>query len=457
MSCPSQTYAGGETPGFRWESWSGRNFGTVTMFDPRTLPDLVNVVQRAEREGRRLRVIGSGWSFENIAFSPEWMVRLGSLKKRIFDVIPAALNQRWADLQVSDPNSRLFHVMAGITLADLSDALAAAGLALPTMGGSNGQTLGGAISTSTHGGDISLPPLPDLVMAMHLVTVGGREVWVERASEPITDDVPLAMALECPDAEIIRNDDLFDSLLVGFGRFGIVYSYVLRVGPSFRLAEWTTEVPRFILTELLRQGVSQRTFLAPLLSILPDPPPALGAINPKNPRGFNVIFNTQKMDTCFVRRRWLTQGADLNVAWEPNPMCQKGAAGILHEAVAPYRGVYAGGAGAATVATAIVAGTFSFGLGAVIVSAASQALAAALAVKLEEQAHWLEVNFAQNPSMRAGDMLALVLRSLWNLGLGDEIAKRGDAAFRDALPTLFGTRAGDLTAGVHAALSLLLS
>jgi hypothetical protein len=87
------------------------------------------------------------------------------------------------------------------------------------------------ISTSTHGGDISVPPFPEMVMAMHLVTIDGREVWVERASQPITDDVPLAMALACKDAEIVRNDALFNSMLVGFGRFGVVYSYVLRVQP----------------------------------------------------------------------------------------------------------------------------------------------------------------------------------------------------------------------------------
>ena len=100
---------------------------------------------------------------------------------------------------------------------------------------------------------------------------------------------------------------------------------------------------------------------------------ALGAMGPKNPRGFNVIFDTNNMDTCFVRRRWLTAGADLNVTWSPNALCVKGAAGILSEALLPYRGAYAA-AGTASVTAAILAGSFSFGLGAVIVTASTNVL-----------------------------------------------------------------------------------
>jgi hypothetical protein len=57
---------------------------------------------------------------------------------------------------------------------------------------------------------------------MKSVTINGREVWIERASQPITDDVPVANALTCPDTEILRNDDVFNALLVGFGRFGVL-------------------------------------------------------------------------------------------------------------------------------------------------------------------------------------------------------------------------------------------
>jgi hypothetical protein len=49
------------------------------------------------------------------------------------------------------------------------------GLVLETMGGSSGQTLAGAISTGTHGGDIFMGPLADCVLAIHLVGAGGTQ------------------------------------------------------------------------------------------------------------------------------------------------------------------------------------------------------------------------------------------------------------------------------------------
>jgi len=136
---------------------------------------------------------------------------------------------------------------------------------------------------------------------MHLVTAAGRELWIERASEPITDDVALALALSCPDSEIVRNDDLFNALLVGFGRFGIIYSYVLRVRPAFRLAEWTTGVPRTVMTAALRDGIAGGTFLAPLLTMLPTPPAALGSLDLANPVG---------LESCSTRTTWRSVGSN---------------------------------------------------------------------------------------------------------------------------------------------------
>ena len=67
----------------------------------------------------------------------------------------------------NDPfrKKRLVHFEAGIRILDLCEALDKQNLAMPTLGGSNGQSLAGAISTSTHGGDWNQPPFPDLVRA----------------------------------------------------------------------------------------------------------------------------------------------------------------------------------------------------------------------------------------------------------------------------------------------------
>ncbi len=276
MVCASTTYSGGDKPAQTWTNWSGHFSGTVSRsVEPDSLSSLVNIVQQATSTGHQLHVIGSGWAFENIAWSPDWMVSLARLNKQVTYVTNSALIAPW--VVSGGGNNLVFHIEAGATIADLNDALGSNGLAMPTLGGNVGQAVAGAISTGTHGGDPTQPPLADAVVAMHVVTEGGRELWVERASEPITDDLKLANALPCKDTEIIRDDGVFNAMLVACGRFGVIYSYVPRVRPKFRLAEWTMTLPRVVLTTALRDGISKGTFLQPLLTMLPNPPAALGA------------------------------------------------------------------------------------------------------------------------------------------------------------------------------------
>ena len=46
--------------------------------------------------------------------------------------------------------------------------------ALETMGNAGGQTIGGVLSTATHGGDVNYGPLADSVVAVHLVDADER-------------------------------------------------------------------------------------------------------------------------------------------------------------------------------------------------------------------------------------------------------------------------------------------
>ncbi|MDX6552529.1 MAG: hypothetical protein QOH74_1017 [Gaiellales bacterium] len=114
-----------------------------------------------------------------------------------------------------------------------------------TLGGAGGQTVFGALTTGTHGGDYRQRPISDSVMAVHLVTDGGAHFWVEPASnqlgKQLTDDNKLRAAYETlvpgMPFEIIRDDDVFHSVTVGAGRFGVVSSFVARVVPQYSLHE----------------------------------------------------------------------------------------------------------------------------------------------------------------------------------------------------------------------------
>ena len=122
-----------------------------------------------------------------------------------------------------------------------------------TLGGAGGQTVFGALTTGTHGGDFRQRPISDAVVAVHLVTDGGHHFWIEpsdgRMEFPITDDDKLNAVYRDINRDvnftIIRDSDVFDAVVVGVGRFGVVVSMVLRVVPQYcllehrRLDNWT--------------------------------------------------------------------------------------------------------------------------------------------------------------------------------------------------------------------------
>jgi hypothetical protein len=328
----SYTYGGIDLPGVTWQNWAG----TVRQrlghwFSAASLTDVVDVVRRATTSGVEVHAAGSGWAFENVAVSADWVISLAALNRSLTYVIDAALTDEWRAAQ-ADPagRDRLFHVEAGITIGSLNQLLADAGLAMPTLGGANGQSLAGAISTSTHGGDIRLPPLADVVQAVHLVTVGGQEVWIERASEPVTTDDRLRPVLPCPDTRIRRDDDLFHAAIVAGGRFGVIYSLVLKVVPAFRLAEYTVERLTADVVSDLRSGIGAGTGLALLLAALADPPADLGADTTQPVHFLEVSMTSADPSSCWIQRRWPTTVADdLHASVGPNPLCGTGMSQVI--------------------------------------------------------------------------------------------------------------------------------
>src|SRR5207253_7967672 len=93
----------------------------------------------------------------------------------------------------------LFETEAGIRVRDLNDALWNAGLGLVNMGGYDGQTMAGVISTSTHGSGITFGPLASQVESLTLVTANGKTYRIEPAGG-ITD--PARWAVRHPDIEL---------------------------------------------------------------------------------------------------------------------------------------------------------------------------------------------------------------------------------------------------------------
>lgn len=121
-----------------------------------------------------------------------------------------------------------------------------------TLGGAGGQTVFGALATGTHGGDFRIAPMADSVMAMHLVADGGKHYWIEPESlTPLgtrvaDDDLLTALYGQRRyggrrNFEIIRDDDVFNSVLISVGRFGIVYSIVMAAVRQYCLHQLSPE------------------------------------------------------------------------------------------------------------------------------------------------------------------------------------------------------------------------
>ncbi len=110
--------------------------------------------------------------------------------------------------------------------------------AMPTLGGAGGQTIVGAFSTGTHGGDVHLPPIADAAQAIHLIGAQGRQYWIERPLAPgvdLVDEEKLRAVYG--EIEVIRDPEALAAVAVACGRMGIIYSVVLRVVRQYALEE----------------------------------------------------------------------------------------------------------------------------------------------------------------------------------------------------------------------------
>lgn len=355
MPCPSRRYGGGRESHHRWQNYIGSVDVTVdTYWQPQSLGELVYIVQQAEASDKHVHAVGAGYSYEDLAATPDFMVDMRRLDRVLTglidgDTLSPAIAPGWRDRH-SSGSRRLIHVEAGIRLYDLNRHLTEMHLALPTMGGAQGQRLAGAFSTSTHGSDYALPPMCDFVRAVHLVTSGGREIWIESASDPVTsDDAGLRRAIDaCPDLQIMRDDELLEAVRVGLGRFGVIYSVVYEVWPAFRLAEFAQQLPWSDVSRALARGVGRpdgENPFAALHALLDASPPAELAIEGgvTGYRYLDLVFNPRKPSHCWVRRRWTsTSATDRNVAPSANPLCCTGVANGLLLTVAAALHTYAG-------------------------------------------------------------------------------------------------------------------
>jgi FAD-linked oxidoreductase len=181
-----------------WRNWAGdQSCRPVAIERPASIAEISQALERAAASGERVRVVGSGHSFSDIALTDGRLLALDRMRG-VLDVDRAA---------------GLVRVQAGITIGELSARLAEHGLALENLGDIDVQSIAGAICTATHGTGARLRNIPAQVAALTLVLADGS-------------------TLECS-AE--RDLQTFRAARVSLGALGVLAEVTLRCVPAFRL------------------------------------------------------------------------------------------------------------------------------------------------------------------------------------------------------------------------------
>ncbi len=287
MSCPT-SIAGTPSESPKTLSNWARNveFTTQQSFTPSTRGEIVEIIRLSEANPQgRVKWTGSRWSFMPTFVTHDVIIESDDIFGLVeIDRGNGDVNQRKILTHLSlNPNAQglldeglLVHIKGGTKIFNVNRLLHGLPLlpnrtihpipddespsnlmcspssrAMPTLGGSGGQSIAGAISTGTHGGDIQISPIADAVMAIHLIGPGGQEWWIERSGgltegsdedtrlelQRIATTVPDAGNELCADIIVRKDNDIFNAVMVSLGRMGFIYSLVIRVEKPFKLKE----------------------------------------------------------------------------------------------------------------------------------------------------------------------------------------------------------------------------
>lgn len=257
----------------QWTDWLGLQAVDVEVLRPKTQTELLRRLRRfGQLDRRRIRAAGSGHSTSVVA-----QPRAGEFLVQIEDcqLDHTHLDQGW----LKHPDPLHLRVRAGTRIQDLNDRLATdgQGRALPNMGAYDGQTLAGAISTSTHGTGTITGPLCDMVKSVELVGVEADERGHPKVQafriEPkrgITDPVAFQADYSIHETKLIQEDEVFYSVVVGLGCFGIVTGYTLELTDAFWVEEGRSMEPWYLVRPHLHRWVEEYDFFDMVISALPE-------------------------------------------------------------------------------------------------------------------------------------------------------------------------------------------
>jgi hypothetical protein len=276
--------------GRRWDNWHHSVGGRVARFIHiwndvpnrssvdsynKTTAALQRIMQEAMDANRNLRGLGGGWSFSPVALTDGVLINTRNLNYQ-FNVPAHLVHPAYPGL----PENLVF-AQCGTAIAELNHELGLRSKSLKTSGASNGQTIVGAMSTGTHGSAIDVGAIQDSVVALHIITAPDRQVWLERASQPVLAD---SFPEERLGADLIRDDATFNAALVSMGSFGLIHGVVIEVEDRFHL-------------QVFRQRMRLDDDLWAALDHLDFSGVTLPRSGGERPYHFQAVFNPHDQDT----------------------------------------------------------------------------------------------------------------------------------------------------------------
>lgn len=251
-------------------------------------PDSLDALRAVVAGSARVRVLGSGHSFNRIADPGAGgvLVSIAGLPPEI-DVDGAA---------------RTVRVSGGVRYAELARAVHAHGFALSNMASLPHISVAGSVATGTHGSGVGNGPLAAAVREVELVTADGSTV------------------------SIGRGDARFDGAVTSLGALGVVTALTLDLEPSY-------EVEQHLFTELPLAGLDHEAVAASAYSV--------SLFTDWRAPGFRQVWVKRRTDQAPVHFPWAAPATEAlhPVPGLPAVSCteQFGVPGPWHERLPHFR------------------------------------------------------------------------------------------------------------------------
>lgn len=212
---------------YTFKKYQGSSSGSAKLEAYKGLTkELQAIIGECIESNKEVRIQGSSWSLSKIGLAADRLIRSKMLRLLRFSLPKSMISS-----QYGGDHAKLRFFECGESIKVVNQVLFQDRLSLKASGSNNGQTLGGALSTGTHGGAFNFGAVQEFVVGLHIVVGPSKHVYLQRQSAPVIRK-KFADALG---ATFIEDDELFNAALVSFGSFGIIQGILIETRDLFIL------------------------------------------------------------------------------------------------------------------------------------------------------------------------------------------------------------------------------